>query len=529
MGFVLTLVLDIIASWLRLLLALFLSIIFSVAVGIITATNKTLERLILPSLDVLQTIPILGFFPIVIFLIVSSIPGPLGINIAVVFLIFTSMVWNIAFGVYEAVKAIPPELIELTEVSRFSFMERVRRIYVPASLPRIAYQSTISFSIGLFYLVASEIFSTGQQSFAVTYGIGVEIASLAAVSTPLLQYATALAFLIFSVAVTRVLFLRPFSDYSERFSFTEESKIRDSRVLRFYASVYSKIKGLLHGLSPSLRGEKRVEKDITMVLKKALYPRESHVRRKSNTHIYLTLLVLIFLILFFATAQASNLAYEIIVLSALSYSFVRVWFIYILAVLIAIPVGIKTALSKKWFEPTMSLLQIASSIPAPILLPLVIFIFAGTPFFGELTALSIIFVSMIWYLLFSIISGVRTIPETFFDVASVNGLDWSQRWRKVYVPAMLPAFITGSITAIGGAWNSLIVAEYFEVQSNAQTVVLSQVGTGVGKLIDIAVFQGNLGLMLLAIASMTVMVIAINRLFWQKVYNRVTDRYRIEV
>src|SRR5271157_3585017 len=140
MGLVSDLVIGILASWLRLFIALVVSILFSIAVGISAATNEKLEKIILPVLDVLQTIPILGFFPLVIFLIVSFIPGFVGINVAVIFLIFTSMSWNISFGVYEAIKSIPKELSEVASMNHFSFLDRVKRLYIPASMPRIAYQ-----------------------------------------------------------------------------------------------------------------------------------------------------------------------------------------------------------------------------------------------------------------------------------------------------------------------------------------------------------------------------------------------------
>ena len=139
-----SIVLDIAASWLRMFIALFVSILFSIAVGIAAATNKRMEKVILPSLDILQTIPILGFFPVVIYLIVMLMPNFIGINIAVVFLIFTSMVWNISFGVYESVKSIPSEFEELMAINHFSKMKKITKLYIPASMPRIAYQSMIS-------------------------------------------------------------------------------------------------------------------------------------------------------------------------------------------------------------------------------------------------------------------------------------------------------------------------------------------------------------------------------------------------
>ena len=130
------------------LVALVLSIIFSLIIGIMAARNKRAEAIIIPVLDVFQSIPILGFFPIVILAIVNVIPGELGIDLAVISLIFTSMSWNIAFGVYEAVKSIPQDYIDLSDISQSSTWNRITTLYIPASLSRIAYNTQTSWAVG---------------------------------------------------------------------------------------------------------------------------------------------------------------------------------------------------------------------------------------------------------------------------------------------------------------------------------------------------------------------------------------------
>ncbi len=520
-SFVITLLEDISASWARMLLALVASILFSIVVGILAATSKRLEKIILPTLDVLQTIPILGFFPVVIFVIVSALPGFAGINLAVIFLIFTSMAWNISFGVYEAVKSIPEEIKELGALYHFSFLRKVRRLYIPASMERIAYQSSISWSIGLFYLVTSEIFSTGNQNFAVKYGIGVEIAKIASSGVIALHYVLTIVFLIAAVVLTRYLILNPFSIYAEKFSFKGDvSQLRKSRVLQFYRLVYGKICSLLpkykFNMDLQLRRREHVEKRGEK--------QKPKLRNLDLAVLALSIALFAGFVLLYG-AEGS----ELVVLASLAVSFIRVWFTYIIAAAIAVPLSIGIGLSKRAFEPSMELLQILSSLPAPILLPLLVVMLRGTPFFSEEVAITVIFIAMIWYLMYSIISGIRGIPKSMLEMARISGMKLKDRLRKIYIPAMLPAFVTGSITAIGGAWNSLIVAEYFSVQSNGSTTILSSVSIGIGKLIDEAVAAGNLELMVLAIVSMTIMVITINRLFWQRLYNKFTKKYMVSV
>jgi NitT/TauT family transport system permease protein len=551
MDFILQLVLDLLASWGRMFVALAFSIAFSVAVGVTAATNKQAEKILIPVIDVLQTIPILAFFPVVISLFVVLIPGMIGVNSAVIFLIFTSMAWNITFGVYEAVKSIPDELVEVARINHLSNFQMLKSIYAPAAMPRIAYQSAISWSVGLFYLVTSEIFSTGSNNFAVTYGIGVEIAHLVLMQNAV-SYAIAILFFIIAVLLTRWLFLQPLSIYSERFSFKEEQRAsKRSRVIAFYSGIGRSLEKSAHAIISkierffSLLG-RSVEMRMPVAVRIEFKDRGEGKKRELPSTIdesaaktgisagAVTAVIVAAFIAISAFVVVSTDSYSFVpdLLEALCLSFLRVWGMYIVCAAISIPLGIKVARSAKSYETVFAVLQVAASIPATILLPLIVVLLIMMPFGNELTALAIIFIAMIWYVLFSVIAGMRTIPEQFDELLGIYKVGWVQAWREVYIPAILPSFVTGSITAIGGAWNALIVAEYFEVGST----VLTQVGSrtdliglsGIGKMLDLATFQGNLAHMFLAVAAMVVMVMVINRLFWQRIYRHVTLKYRIE-
>jgi NitT/TauT family transport system permease protein len=529
MDFILQLVLDLLASWGRMFAALILSIVFSILVGVTAATNRKAENILVPVIDVLQTIPILGFFPVVIYLVVLLIPGSIGTNAAIVFLIFTSMAWNITFGVYEAVKSIPDELIEVARINHLSKFQMLKSIYVPASMPRIAYQSSLSWSVGLFYLVTSEIFSTGNNVYAATYGIGVEIAHLVLMQNAL-SYAIAILFFIAAVLLTRWFFLQPLSIYSERFSFKEDQRAsKRSRILAFYSGIGRFIEDRLPTVTVEFKSSVAAKaKGIEKLPEEA---REEGGKVISAGTVSAAIVLVLLAVSAAVIIHSSDYSFAANLLSAIGLSFVRVWGIYAVCAAIAIPVGIVIARSTKAYESAFAVLQVVASIPATILLPLIVVIFIMLPFGNEFTALAIIFLAMIWYLLFSVIAGVRTIPEQFDELLSIYKVGWVQAWREVYIPAILPSFVTGSITAIGGAWNALIVAEYFEVGST----VLTQVGTaadagssGIGKLLDLATFSGNLAHMLLAVCAMVVMVMVINRLVWQRLYRHVTLKYRIE-
>ena len=207
LALLLSLIVDTSVSWLRMLVALFFSILVGLAVGILANRSLTAEKILLPIFDILQTLPILAFFPFVIYIVVATLPGVIGINAAVVFLIFTSMVWNIGFGAYEAIRTMPKEFAEVSEVFQLGPMERLRKVLIPAAMPKVVEQSALSWSIGLFYLVTSEIFSTGSQQYSVKYGIGAALAQLA-FSGDLRAYILGIVVFVAFVVVTRLVFFR---------------------------------------------------------------------------------------------------------------------------------------------------------------------------------------------------------------------------------------------------------------------------------------------------------------------------------
>ena len=216
LGLIAKLLVDCIYSWSRMFIALGISVIVSIILGIYLATSRKAEKLLLPVIDIFQTLPILAFFPIVIYVFVGYLPGYIGINAAVIFLIVTSMVWNIIFGVYEAIKTIPAEFFEMSEMYGLTSMEKLKTIYLPAAAPRIVQQSILSWSIGLFYLVTSEIFSTGTAQYSVKYGIGAALAS-AAITSNITYYLTGIAMFVVFVIATRMLIFKPFEDYYSRY------------------------------------------------------------------------------------------------------------------------------------------------------------------------------------------------------------------------------------------------------------------------------------------------------------------------
>ncbi|HUO41401.1 MAG TPA: ABC transporter permease subunit, partial [Methylomirabilota bacterium] len=184
------------------------------------------------------------------------------------------------------------------------------------------------------------------------------------------------------------------------------------------------------------------------------------------------------------------------------------------------PLGIVISLRMKLYDTVSPVLEVISSIPAPALLPLIVALFMGS---GELVAAMIIFIAMIWYIIFDVMAGLRTLPADYLDLAKILHVSRREAWLDIYIPSTMTAFVTGSITAIGAAWNSLIVAEYFTTGQNSQP--MTQVRLGIGKTITIATNQGDLLMLTLSIVTMTLLILVFNLTVWRRVYNYVTKKY----
>ncbi|MDG6995260.1 MAG: ABC transporter permease subunit [Nitrososphaerota archaeon] len=513
---VFVIILDLVFSWTRMLVALGLSILFSLTVGILAARNKRAESIIVPLLDVFQSIPILGFFPLVMLGVVSLIPGQMGVNLAVIILIFTSMSWNIAFGVYEAVKAIPQDYIDLSKISQTSSWHRITSIYIPASLSRIAYNTQTSWAVGLFYLASSEIISLGKESTSVQYGIGVAVINLAN-NQDWTGFAYAMIALIIAVIVWQFVFLREFALWSERYKFGEDTRgVRRDTLMRFYSWINQRSISKLFLLTQG-RGVTRFSSSLSRFRKGVKYA--------------VVILVVIFIVLELGamTSLESSLTHlpslsviantEGSILVALAFSFVRVWYVYFICIAIGLPLGISIALNRRLYDTASPMLEVIASIPAPLLLPVLVEALYKN---GEAVAAVIVFLGTFWYIIFNIMAGVRSMPSDLFELKREFKISNWQAWRNIYIPATVTAFVTGSITAIGAAWNTLIVAEYFQQPGQP---VETQVQTGIGKTIALATLNNDPLVLTLAVLSMTALIIFFNLTVWRRVYHHTTKKY----
>ncbi|MGC8648646.1 MAG: ABC transporter permease subunit [Candidatus Micrarchaeia archaeon] len=519
------LIIDTIYSWTRMFIALAFSIIIGLSIGIYVGTNKRAEQILIPIVDILQTLPILTFFPFVIFVVINLIPGSLGINAAVIFLILTSMLWNIIFGVYESIKTLPREVFELADLYGMNLKDRLRKIFIPASMPKVMEQSTLSWAIGLFYLVTSEIFSISSSSYSVKHGIGVALTELA-MNGNYVNYIVGLIIFIIFVIITRLFFFAPLEKFFSRFN---NVSYKEPKIMQHVENSYKQLVGFFeaHNIISNInrnkksKSSKKENENIGNI-----FTRVENNKNMNKKYINLLYFIIPAILLLFIASNIILLQDEIIIIESLLASFARVWFTFLIILLIAVPISIYLIFISKKIEMYITSFQILASIPATVLLPIIVVSLKNAPMHNELVAFVIFFLSGVWYVIFGILSHKSYISNNILEVKKIFGVNRIAAWKKIYLYAIIPGLLTGAVTAIAAEWNASIVAEYFTTSAIGNGSVITSVNIGIGKLLDTALDSGNMVLMLLALLNFTIMIILINKFLWKRFYNKIENIYK---
>ena len=538
----LSILFNILVSWGRMFAALGVSILISISAGIYIARHRLAEHIAIPIIDILQTLPILAFFPAAIALFVVGLPGAIGVNAAIVFLIITSMLWNIILAVYESVKLLPQEYLEMARLNGMSNWDILTRVYVPASLPGVAQQSALSWAIGLFYLVTSEIFSTGAgfctiHACAARYGIGVLITKLA-FSGNTLGYISAILLFILAVVITTFLFFIPLDRRLNRQHAHSGAAGPLERLLRSMQP--------FRGLTTRMRAAQHHAHQSGAVRRKAGQATPRPSARRSGLRYYTALIcsaaaLLSAIAIYRSSAGRKMLAllgrYEYVALLNLAASFIRVWGAFAVVVMVGVPISIYLVFISRRTSAYMLLFQVMASIPATIVLPglALVLALANLNKGGNLLAFIIYFISGIWYVIFGIVAGTKGLGNDVAEVKKVYGVRGVKAWGSIYIGAIMPGFITGAITGIAAEWNASIVAEYFTSAGITTTArcaaaaasgcarIASSVGYGIGKLLDTSISTNNNLLLAVALINMTAMIIIVNTFLWKRMYRKVAS------
>ena len=534
-GYLPTATVDVSYSFLRMSAAYLLSLAFALSYGYYAAVHRTGERVMIPILDILQSVPILGFFPVVVLVLYSLQPAGFGPNLASVVLIFTSMSWNMVFGVYESLKTVPSDLREAADTFGLRGWLRFRRLLFPATVNRLVYNSVLSWTGGWFFLVEAEIFTTNGSALA---GIG-SFLSFAASGHNAPKFLAGLIVLVIVIAVLDFALWRPLGRWAERFRY-DQAPSGESGLLsvvgtsgRFRRAAAYVTRGVRSGVS-------RISTPLVQLAAITVRPGRQPSRRRQSVIYHLslgTILVLVWLMLiaivvavytvFSGTILPSVRAQMLELPLAVAASGARLVAAYALCLAISLPLAVWMARGPSARRVGLPIVEVVASFPATALFPVIIFELVPV-ISPEGASVLMLMTGMIWYLFFNLLSGIRSIPPDLEEAARSFGLKGRKFLRRVLVPGSFTALITGSITAFGGGWNTLIVAEYLKVGTGPSLSVL-----GVGQLIDLGYAEAQTGaggypLMVSALFALIATVIAVNELIWKPLYRRAVERYRYD-
>jgi NitT/TauT family transport system permease protein len=504
---------------LRMFAALGFSLLFSFAFAAIASRYRAAEKVMVPLLDLLQSVPILGFQAIAIAPFIALFPGNLlGVECAAIFAIFTSQAWNMAFSLYQSMRTVPPELAEAAQVFRLSGWQRFWRLELPFAMPGLLWNMMMSMSGGWFFLVAAEAISVAGQDIKLP-GIGAYIAvAIEAKSKMSIVYA--IGAMLAGIILYDQLFFRPLLAWADKFRFEEsqgesaqQSWLLDwGRRSRWMRAFSDRVWALLRrGL-----GWFSLRYDGTSPEAVVKPPSPLWSRLWDGLIAVAVLLAVIRLVLFVHSEVGWP---EVLHVFGLGFiTLLRVLLLIALASLVWVPVSVWIGLRPQYSQRVQAIAQFLAAFPVNLMFPLVVFALVRLHLNPNIWLSPLMVFGTQWYILFNVVAGASTIPNELRLAADNLGLKGWLKWKRVYLPAVFPSFITGAITASGGSWNASIVAEY--VNWGDTTLMANGLGSYIKQMTDAGDFHRTA----LGIGVMCIFVMLLNRFFWRKLYLLAEDR-----
>jgi NitT/TauT family transport system permease protein len=496
-----------------------LSFLFTMAYGSAMVRVRGAERVMLPVLDILQSIPVLGFLPgFVLVLMQLSPQRSLGLEMASVLMIFTGQVWNMTFSFYASLKSLPPELIAVSRLAKFSWWQRFVHLDLSFAAHGLVWNSMLSMAGGWFFLTVCESFTLGEHNFRLP-GLGSYVTLAIERDDSRAQALGVLAMLVMIVGLDQLVW-HPILAWSRKFTDEEHAEVpaswfwgwlRRSRVWRTASHSVTFLRRRAHPVwTPTLRwfDGQTIWTDVRRWAGRSLL---------FMVGVAVTIGVAKYIHLLAAVRMDEWLH----LLGSAATTLLRCILAVSLASLWAVPVGVWIGGHPRWARVLQPFIQMAASFPAPMIFPIALGVALA---FGAGPGLSSILLLMLgtqWYVLFNVVAGSRVIPRELADVARISAFSWARNWRTVILPAIFPSLLTGWITATGGAWNASIVAECLKYKG--QTLNAG----GLGAAINQATEQGNFHVLAAAVSLMALAVVGFNRLVWRPLSHRAQARFSL--
>ncbi len=514
---------------LRMFIAYFASLLFTLGYGYVAAKNPVARRVMLPVIDILQSVPVLGFLSITVTGFLALFPGSLmGVECASIFAIFTSQVWNMTFGFYHSMVTIPPELHEAASVYRLNRWLRFTKLELPASAIGLMWNSMMSFGGGWFFVAQSEAISVLNKNIKLP-GLGSYMAAANEAGDTRAGVYAILAMIVTIVVIDQLLW-RPLVAWAEKFKIeqTESASSQSSWVLDLLRGSTLMIWFSENVSEPAGRAIQRFF-SVTTEASEAVSGRTPDFVKstlRALSVVAAAAAVLWLLHLTFGIGGEIKKAIPVSTMLRILWlgvlTLLRVAAVTVAATLFWTPIGFWIGSTPKVARIAQPLAQIAASFPVNMTFPWIVAFFIATRISINWGSIFLIALGTQWYILFNVIAGSMAIPTDLKEAARMFGLRGWRLWKTLIIPAIFPFWVTGAVTAAGGAWNASIVAE---VATWGNTKL---VASGLGAYIADVTEKGDKPAIYFSIAVMSLFVVGINRMLWRPLYGLAERKYKLE-
>lgn len=506
---------------LRLFIALFFSILATFIVGTWAAKSRRAEQIIIPAVDIMQSIPVLSFLSITVTGFIHLFPHSLlGPECASIFSIFCAQVWNMIFGFYQSLKTMPHDLKEVSAMFHLSAWQRFWKVEVPFSMSSLLWNMMISMSASWFFVVLSEAISVAHQDIRLP-GVGSYIA-MAIEQRDIYAVVYSIITMVVVIFLYDQILFRPLIAWSEKFKMEQSADeaesqswlidlMRSSRLMKRVGSNIAVFKDCFINVRWLRFSKEKAEQEID-------YHRQKRLDRLWGSFVWSLIVVGgWFLVNFILTELKLSDMIHVFILGAATG--LRIIILVLISSLIWIPIGVWIGLRPRIAQRIQPIIQFAAAFPANLFYPLFVIAIVKFHLNVELWLTPLMILGTQWYILFNVIAGASRIPRELYLAANNFGLKGWLWWKRLALPGVFPFYITGAITAAGGAWNASIVAE------SVSWGAINLQATGLGEYIQNSTIAGDFPRIALGTAMMCVYVLAFNHLIWRPLYRLAEERY----
>ena len=506
---------------LRMLIAMVLSLIFTFTYATLAAKSRHAERILVPLLDILQSVPILGFISVTVVFFMELAPGRvLGAEFAAIFAIFTSQAWNMAFSFYQSLRTVPAELDEAARNFRLSAWMKFWRLDVPFAMPQLIWNMMMSMSGSWFFVVASEAISVGNTTVTLP-GVGSYIA-LAIEHRDLRAVGWAIGTMLVVILIYDQVLFRPLVAWADRFRFEQEAGVLPPRSWAFDVLRRSRVIARLTEPFAFLwrRTMRPRPLDKSAAAAAAARPRRAWIPAVMGLLGALLTAYILWRVVVFFTGAIRFSDFVTALLLGLA-TLVRVIVLIAIASAIWVPIGVWVGTRPQVANAVQPVAQFLAAFPANLLFPIFVSVIVAWRLDPNIWLSPLMILGTQWYILFNVVAGATAIPAELRacgDNFRVRGWLW---WRRIALPAVFPYYVTGAITASGGSWNASIVAEVASWGNEHLQAA------GLGAYIAEQTDAGDFHRVVLGIVVMSLYVVIVNRVFWRPLYFYAERKFRM--